>query len=175
MAEENVYIALYKEDQIEKAAVALDRLHDLGIPEWDISVISGVPLSEKILGRPMAWTRVPVFALAGAVVGFLIAMTLNIATPLLYPIRVGGTPYIPIPTSIVVTFELTMLGLLVSVFMGVFIEMISPTYGPKAYHPDITNGSIGVLFTCPMPLEKAMHEKLVETGAELVYPPGGRP
>jgi hypothetical protein len=35
----------------------------------------------------------------------------------------------------VVIFELTMLGLLLSTFLGVFIEMISPTYGPAGLRP----------------------------------------
>ncbi len=51
-----------------------------------------------------------------------------------------------IPTSIVLLFELTMLGLLISTFMGVFVETISPSYGPQGYDARITDGQIGVLF-----------------------------
>ncbi len=135
----------------------MGRLRDLGISDEDISVISGVPYSDKILGRPMSWTRIPQIGMAGAVVGFIIAMFLNLGTPALYPLRVGGQPLFPIPTSIVVDFELTMLGLLISTFMGVFVEMISPSYGPQGYHPKVSDGHIAILFTCPAELDQRMH------------------
>jgi hypothetical protein len=49
-----------------------------------------------------------------------------------YPLTVGGMPLIPIPTTIVVIFELTMLGMLLATFFGVFIEMISPSQRSRA-------------------------------------------
>lgn len=169
MAEDTVHLALFGEEQIDQAAEAIGRLHELGISDADISVISGVPYSDKILGRPMSWTRVPQIALVGAGVGFLVALGLTAGTPMLYPIRVGGMPYVPIPTSIVVVFELTMLGLLISTFLGVFVETISPSYGPQGYHPKVTDGHIGVLFTCPPEQDVQMHDALKALGAELVH------
>jgi hypothetical protein len=168
MGNDTVHIALFKEDQLEQAAEAIDKLRSFGISDKNISVISGQPFSDKILGRPMSWTRVPQIALAGAGVGFLTAMALNL-TPTLYPIRVGGMPYLPIPTSIVVVFELTMLGLLISTFLGVFIETISPSFGPKGYDPRISDGYIGILFTCPFDCDEKMHSELQQMGAELIH------
>lgn len=167
--EDTFHLALFQEDQLDQVAEAIADLKKLGLRDKDMSVISGVPFSEKILGRPMAWTRVPYIAMAGAGVGFLIAMALNIGTVMQYPIRVGGMPYFPIPTSIVVTFELTMLGLLISTFLGVFIETISPSFGPKGYHPKITDGYIGILFDCPEKMDEKVHETLKVLGAELIH------
>ena len=169
MADDNIHLALFKEDKIGQVADALGRLRELGIDDKDISVISGVPFSDKILGRPMIWTRVPQIGLVGAALGFGIAMFLNFGTPALYTLHVGGQSAFPIPTSIVVTFELTMLGLLLSTFVGVFVEMISPSYGPKGYHPKVSDGHIGILFTCPSELDRKMHVALTELGAELVH------
>jgi hypothetical protein len=169
MAEDNVHLALFKEDKVDHVADALGRLRDLGISDDDISVISGVPYSDKILGRPMSWTRVPYIGMAGAVVGFAISMFLNWGTPALYPLHVGGQPLFPIPTSIVLIFELTMLGLLLATFLGVFVEMISPTYGPQGYHPKVSDGHIAILFTCPTDLDRKMHTAMTELGAELVH------
>jgi len=169
MAEDTVHLALFKEDQVDLAAEAIGTLHSLGIADSEITVISGVPFSEKILGRPMAWTRVGLIGVAGAVVGFITAQLLNVGTVALYPLRVGGMPYFPIPTSIVVTFELTMLGLLISTFLGVFIETISPSYGPSGYHPKISDGHIGILFTCPPWEDEQMHAALKDLGAELIH------
>lgn len=171
MLNDTIHLALFKEEEIDSVAEALDRLRELGIAERDMSVISGVPFSDKILGRPMAWTRVGQIGLAGAALGFLIALALNFGTPYLYPIRVGGQPIFPIPTSIVVTFELTMLGLMLAIFLGVFLEMISPTYGPRGYDARISHGSIGVLFKCPVELERRMHEMMDALGADVIHRP----
>jgi hypothetical protein len=160
-----VRIALFKEDQLDQTAEAVSRLRDMGIPDRDMTVISSVPFSDRILGRPMSWTHVPQIAIAGAVVGFLLATALNL-TPLLYPLHVGGMPLIPIPTSIVVTFELTMLGLLLSTFLGVAVETLSPSYGPRGYSPNVTNGEIGILYYCPTDLEKNAHSSLMDLGAK---------
>lgn len=169
MAEDTVHVALFKEDKVGLVAEALGRLRALGISDQDISVISGVPYSDKILGRPMSWTRIPQVGLAGAALGFGIAMVLNWGTPALYSLHVGGQALFPIPTAIVVTFELTMLGLLISTFVGVFVEMISPSYGPNGYHPKVSDGNIAILFTCPSEMDQRMHAALTELGAELVH------
>ncbi len=165
-----IRMILFKEDQINQASDAIEALHNQGIRDNDISVISGVPFTEKMLGRPMAWTRVPLIAISGAVVGFIIASLLNFLTPNLYKMYVGGMPLTPIPTSIVVTFELTMLGLLIATFMGVFVEMISPSFGPKGYHPKISDGYIGILFNCPIGIEEKTCLELQDLGAEMVDP-----
>jgi hypothetical protein len=169
MAEELVHLALFKEDKIDRVADALSRLKGLGITDDDISVISGVPYSDKILGRPMSWTRVPQIAIAGAGVGFVVGALLVWGTAALYPLHVGGQPIYPIPTAIVVLFELTMLGLLIATFLGVFLEMMSPSFGPKGYHPKVSDGNIAILFTCPPEMDRKMHSALAELGAELVH------
>ena len=169
MPKDPVHLAIFKEDRVDEAAEAVDRLRSLGIADKDMSILSGIPYSEHILGRLVSWTRVGLVGLGGAAVGFLIALALSFGTPTLYPIRVGNQPFWAIPTSIVVTFELTMLGLLISTFLGVFIETITPTYGPKGYHPKVSDGNIAILFTCPPELDEQMHAALTPLGAELVH------
>lgn len=169
MAEDRVHLALFKEDDINQAAEAISRLKTLGITDKEIAVISGVPFSDKILGRPMTWTSVPYMAIGGAVVGFLVSLVLSLGTPLLYPLRVGNQPLLPIPPTIVIAFELTMLGMLISTFLGVVIEMLTPSYGPKGYHPKVSDGQIGVLFEIAPELDKKVHSALKELGAELVH------
>jgi len=168
--EKNVRMILFKEDQIELATEAIETLHHQGISEKEISIISGVPFSEKILGRPAAWTNVPIIGIGGALVGLVVASLFNFLTPHLYKMTVGGMPLTPIPTSIVVTFELTMLGLLISTLLGVIIEMISPSSGPKGYHPKISDGYIGILFTCPITTDEKTCLELQNLGGLIVDP-----
>lgn len=169
MASGTVHLALFNEDQVNEAAEAISELHQLGIENEDISVISGIPLSERILGRPMSWTRVPYIAMAGAVAGFVVGALLVFGTQVLYPIQLGDMPNAPIPTSIVVLFELTMLGLLLSTFLGVVVEMMSPSFGPAGYDERVTDGKIGILFTSQTEQDITVHSKLESMGAEIVH------
>jgi hypothetical protein len=169
MANGTVHLALFNEDQINETAEAIAKLHSLGIGNEEISVISGVPISDRVLGRPMSWTRVPVIAGAGAVVGFIAAAILVFGTQIFYPIQAGAMPNAPIPTSIVVLFELTMLGLLVSTLLGVVIEMISPSFGPAGYDISITDGKIGILFTSPTDKDGEIHEQFEKFGAQIIH------
>ena len=168
-ADQVVHLALFKEEEIDQVSAAVSQLQEFEIQEKDISVLSGVPISEKILGRPMSWSRVPLFALAGAIAGLFAALALNIIPILQYQLIVGGQPPIAIPVMIVIVFELSMLGLMISTFIGVFVETISPSYGPSGYHPKISDGYIGVLFNSPGKTDSELHNSLEELGAEMVY------
>lgn len=169
MSRRIIHLALFDEDAIDEASEALSALRSMGVTDRDITVISGTPFSEKMLGRPMSWTRVPLIGAAGALVGFFTALLLNFGTPLLYPIRVGGMAYQTLPTSFVIIFELTMLGLLISTFIGVLVETISPSFGPAGYDPRVTDGHIGVLFWAPPELDPKMHAALTDLGAEIIH------
>jgi hypothetical protein len=122
-----------------------------------------------MLGRPMIWTRVPKLAILGFVLGLVISLVLNFGTPLQYPIRVGNMPYLPIPTTLVLTFEISMLGLLVFTFLGVIWESAYPSFGPKTYHREISDGRIAVVFSCPPEIHAQAHEALVSLGAEWMH------
>lgn len=164
-----VHLALFSEESLDEVSQALDALRGMGISDQNITVLSGVPFSEKMLGRPLSWTRVPLIAIVGAVIGFLTAAFLNFGTPLLYPVRVGGMAYQTLPTSFVLQFELTMLGMLISTFIGVFVETISPSHGPRGYDARVTDGQIGVLFQAEQELDPQLHETLSGLGAEIVH------
>ncbi|HEX9029337.1 MAG TPA: quinol:electron acceptor oxidoreductase subunit ActD [Anaerolineales bacterium] len=167
MSEGPVHLALFKE--IDPATQALDKLRELGIPENEMTIISGVPYSDRILGRPITWSRVPQIAMVGFVVGLVISLALNWGTPLQYPIHVGGQPVYPIPTTLVLTFEISMLGLMFSTFLGVLWESYFPSVGPKEYRPEISDGQIAVVFNCPLEIHQQVHETLAGLGAEWVH------
>lgn len=173
MAESIVLMGLFQD--AEHTAETIEQLRRLGITDHDIAVLSGVPYPARVLGRPMVWERLPVISLSGAFVGFLIGIFFNVITPLSYPIRVGGQPIVPIPPTAVLTYEFTMMGLIVSTFLGVLWESVFPSYGPKHYDPLLTSGRIGVLFTCPADREEAARRILAAMGAERIQRPERRP
>lgn len=168
MDETKTLLALFED--INPAAEAIERLRNLGISDDQMNVISGIPVTEAMLGRPRQWSNVPRLALGGSIAGFMVGIFLAVGTPLLYPIHVGGQALIPIPPSIVVVFEMTMLGMLVSTFIGVFLDSFFPSYRPKQYLPEISDGKIGILFLCPSKKQDRLVQVLKKLGAESVAP-----
>jgi len=167
---DDVKLVLFHEHHVDEAAEAIDRMRRLGVRDKEIAVVSGVPYNSKILDRHPPRTIVPYFSLLGAGAGFATAIGLNVVSTWQYPLTVGGFPLIPIPTTIVIIFELTMLGMLLATFFGVFIEMISPSSTLKGYHPRISDGYIGILYRNPSRLDESVHATLKELGAEFVDP-----
>jgi hypothetical protein len=152
---------------LEPAADAIDKLRSLGLSHDQMNVISGVPVTEAMLGRPSQWTNVPRLALGGALGGFLVAVFL-VFTPLLYFVPVGGQPQIPVPPSIIIMFEITMLGMLISTFLGVFLDSTFPSYRPMEYVPEISDGKIAVLFNCLDDDQEKFTQAMTASGAESV-------
>lgn len=173
MSDSIVLMGLFRDP--DPTAETLEMLRDEGISDHDIVVLSGTPYPAQVLGRPMVWERLPWISLSGAFVGFLIGIFLNAGTPLLYTIRVGGQAIVPIPPSAVITYEFTMMGLIVSTFLGVLWESVFPSYGPKYHDRLVTHGRIGILFRCPAEQEEAARAILKAQGAERIHKPERRP
>ncbi len=100
-------------NDVAPTADALDGLRLLGLAESDMSIMSGIPHSAKMLVVPSC-TSCTWVSLIGAFVGLVTGFAATFGTQWLYSIRVGGRPYTAIPTSLVIIYELTMLGLIVS-------------------------------------------------------------
>jgi hypothetical protein len=155
---------------LDPAAQAIEKLRALGVDDGNMNVISGIPVTEAMLGRPRQWTNVPRLALGGAAAGFLFGLFLAVGTPNLYPVHVGGQPLVPVPPGIVIVFEMTMLLMLIATFVGVFLDSYFPSYRPKEYVAEISDGKIGILFVCPAEKEKKLVEAMTRLGAESVQP-----
>ena len=139
-------------------ADTIDELRDLGVPDEQITIMSGIPYRAEMLGRGRATERLIPIALFGAVGGLLTALFLTVGTPLLYPIHVGGQPLIPIPPSLIIVFELTMLGAMLATFAGILAESRFPFFGRRAYDFRITEGHIGLLAR----VDAAQHDRAEE-------------
>ena len=121
-------LALFED--IDPAADAIEKLHEMGVTDDRINVISGVPVMHKMLGRPHPWTNVSRLALGGAVAGFCFGLFLNYGTPLLYNVPVGGQYITPVPPGMILIFEMTMPFALLATFLGVFLDSYFPNYRP---------------------------------------------
>lgn len=172
MAQPILLLALF--DDIGPAANGIEKLHELGIQDNEMNIISGIPFPGRVLGRPSAVTNVSKIALTGAGLGFLLGLFLIYGTPFLFPQEVGAQPLYPVPMGFIVTFEMTMLGLMGFAFLGMFVDSGFPSYTPKDYVPEISNGKIAVLFRCDRKDERRFGDMLKKLGAESVQPAEAR-
>ena len=161
-------LALFED--IDPAANAVEKLHEMGITDENINVISGVPITHKMLGRPHPPTNVSRLALGGAIGGFIFGLFLNFGTPTLYGVPVGGQYITPVPPGLIITFEMTMLFALLATFLGVFLDSYFPNYRPMEYVPEISDGKIAVFFKCPDEEKDKFTDALDNLGALSVQP-----
>jgi hypothetical protein len=166
MTEDKSILAVFSD--LEPAADAIDQLRLMGVHDDCMNVISGIPVTEAMLGRPAQWTNVPRFAMGGAGAGFALGVFLSFIAPNMYTIQVGGQPFAPVPPAIIVIFEMTMLGMLLSTFLGVFLDSYFPSYRPMKYVPEISDGKIAILIECPPPDTQKVTDMLKKLGAESV-------
>ncbi len=157
-------------DDFDPTANAIDKLHEMGIPDEKMDVISGIPFKHEILGRPNVSSIVPRLAMGGAMIGLIAALFLIFGIPKLYPLQVGGQPIYAIPPFYIIGFEMTMLGLMGTAFVGLFIAGRLPAYEPKVYIPEISDGKIAVVFSCPVEMQTQIEKAMLSMGAEQVRP-----
>ena len=166
MSNTSTHLALF--NHIDPASEGIEKLREIGIKDENMTIISGMPYLASMLGRPHSKTKIPQIAMAGALVGAAISLFLNLGTPLLYPITVGGMPLLSIPPTILLTFELSMLGLMLSTLLGVIWESVFPSFGPKIYHPEVSSGKIAIAYACSEKICTQAQESLMALGAESV-------
>lgn len=156
-------LALFED--IDPAASGVEKLHELGITDEKINVISGVPIAHKMLGRPHPWTNVSKLSMGGAIAGFCFGLFLNFWTPNLYFVPVGGQYITPVPPGLIITFEMTMLFALLATFLGVFLDSYFPNYRPLEYVAEVSDGKIAVFFKCAKDDNKKFTDALKKIGA----------
>lgn len=162
MPESNL-LALYNSP--DNAANAVSQLHQLGIPDDNITIMSGLPYRAPVMGHGFFKGKVGLFSLGGAVLGLILALLFTAGFWLLWPLRQGGQPIIPIPPTLIIIFELTMLGTMWATFFGMlwldrFPQMDNPPYDPR-----ITDGMIGVLAKVGDKLADQAEQSLKSYGA----------
>src|SRR5689334_6133101 len=168
MSEAITLLAMFED--FEPASEGIEKLQELGLNDDDLNVISGIPIKHTILGRPSPITYVSRIGLLGASMGVALGIFLIYGIPYLYPLLVGGQAIFPVPQGLIITFEMTMLGLMGFSFLGMFVDSGFPSFTPKEYTPEISDGKIAILFSCPTKDQKKFEDALKKLGAESVKP-----
>lgn len=173
MADTMTLMALFEEST--DMAEVIDELHDLGIPDQKIVVMTGVPYPEGALGRHREWLTLPYIVLAGAVTGMLMGLFLAVITPHLYRLDVGGHPPASFPPAAVIVFVFTMMATIVSTFLGVLWEMNFPRFGTAPYHKLITDGNLALMLEISPMLEDRVRRILESHHAHHIGEPEWMP
>ncbi len=168
MSETITLLAMFKD--FEPASEGIEKLQEMGLTDDDMNVISGIPIKNTILGRPPAITYVSRIGFMGALMGVALGIFLIYGIPYLYPLLVGGQAIFPVPQGLIITFEMTMLGLMGFSFIGMFVDSGFPSYTPKEYTPEISDGKVALLFSCPTGEQEKFVDALKNSGAESVAP-----
>ncbi len=172
MTDSATFLAVFGD--FEPASKGVETLHELGLSDDDMNIISGIPVRHDILERPSAITYVSRIALFGAIMGMGLGIFFVYGIPYLFPLLVGGQPIFPVPQGIIITFEMTMLGLMGFAFIGMFVDSGFPSYTPKHYVPEISDGKFAVLFNCPSDQQDKFKDALNKAGAETITPAEAR-
>lgn len=152
-------------------AQAIDALHEMGVQDRQITVMTGVPYPERALGRHSEWLRLPFIVLAGALGGMTFGFFMAVITPHLYRLDVGGHPTVGFPPAAVIIFVFTMMATIVSTFLGVLWEMNFPEFGMKYYDKMVTDGHIGVIVEYPAALADAVRKVMEQNGGHHIHRP----
>lgn len=150
-------------------ADTIDQLHALGLTDDKITVMSGMPYRSEVFGRPRVRGRVGHLALIGALLGLSVGLFLTVGIFLLYPIQAGGQPIVPIPPTLIVLFEVTMLGTMWAAFFSLLVENKFPIFREQIYDPRITEGHIGVVAQVDETLADRVETILASNGAHHLH------
>ncbi len=173
-SEPKVLLALFREPEpsaaVASAANGVERLRELGIAEKQITVMSDVPYTSEMLGLSEPKGGVVPTVLLGAVIGISMGLFFTVGTFLLYPLLQGGQPIVPVPPSLIIIFETTMLGIMWAAFFGWLFVNRLPAFGRPAYDAKISSGDIGIVVETTESLSSTVESTLVDTGAAEVMP-----
>ncbi|MBL75743.1 MAG: hypothetical protein CL763_02320 [Chloroflexi bacterium] len=150
----------------EQVAGAMTALHEKGFPPEDIDIYSGSPYPEGSFSEHEPETRLYMFPLIGALVGFALGLLWTAGTQISYPLVTGGKPLLSIPPMTIIMYENTMLGAIIFTVLGVLFESRLPRKSMGLYDTRITEGYIGIIVDCPSEQASAAETLLKKAGAE---------
>jgi hypothetical protein len=132
--------ALYENGDAAQRAV--NGLRAAGYDDHDITVISAAPMEEYEFSHIGHESYQWYIACAGGLFGLLASTWLTTFAEKDWPIDVGNMPIVAWWPNLIVIFEMTMLGAIVTSVITLIITAGLARKVPKLYDPEVTNGKI---------------------------------
>jgi len=153
----------------------MNALRAAGVAPDKLIVMSPEPFEEYGFAQADRPKWMPWLAVLGGVIGGTGGFTLAwyTQTAYAYPLITGGMPIVaPWPTGII-TYELTMLGAILTTILTLLIGARLPNWKPKLYDPAVSNGKILIGVLDPPDQARAdLETRLRGAGAEQVKTTG---
>lgn len=149
----------------DSVQTAMDGLRAAGLRDAQIAVMSSEPLEEYEFGSRDRATVMPWISGLGGAVGLALGYYLTSITQELWPINTGGMPIVPLWTNLVVMFEFTMMGGILSAVITLLVTAKIPSRLPACYDLEISEGKILIAVENPPDAAVALVERtLVNSG-----------
>ena len=126
----------------DAAQQAVNRLHAIGVPDREITVISNQPYEEYDFSKRDKATWIYGIAGAGGVLGLVFGIWLTAKSQRAWPLPTGGMPTLAPWTTLVVLFELTMLFAILATVLTLLVTAALPQRKPRLYDPQVSDGYI---------------------------------
>jgi hypothetical protein len=131
---------LYEEPvAAQRAFTALKRA---GVPEADITVISAEPYEAFEFSHRDHSLLLFRLAGIGGVAGFIVGVLLTSGTERAWPLVTGGMPIVAWWPNLVIIFELTMLGAILTTVAALLVTAQLPSLKRSMYDPAVSDGKI---------------------------------
>jgi hypothetical protein len=149
-------------DAAQRACTGLTRV---GISPRDITVVSGEPFEAFEFSHRDHSTILFRLALVGGIIGFISAVALVVGTERSWPLVTGGMPIVAWYPNLVIIFEMTMLGAIVTTVVSLLVTAKLPRFGTSLYDPAVSEGQILVGVSSS---SDAVRDTLTASGASAV-------
>tara|TARA_B100001750_G_C15482168_1_gene586077 strand:- start:1169 stop:1678 length:510 start_codon:yes stop_codon:yes gene_type:complete len=156
-------LALFRNDT--HAALATEKLENIGVSQDDIEIMTGAPYPEGAFGEHDKGMRLYVFPFIGAICGLTAALLLTIGTQMSYPLVTGGKPILALPAMAVICYEGMMLGAILFTVIGIIFESRLPRLKLGLYDERITEGYVALLVNCDGENKSSIEKELSISGA----------
>lgn len=161
--------------RVDDAARSVRRLREAGFVEGEVTVLSSIPYPEGAFVTDTGTSRIRRFALGGGIFGFFFGIFVVAGTSLAYPLPTGGKPIVSVPVTAVITYEMTVLSVMLFSLFRFLFEARLPSTGGKLYDPRIADGMVGVIVRCETEEQARRAEEMVSSlGAEDTHRVEGR-
>jgi hypothetical protein len=129
-------------DRPDAAQRAYTSLRRAGVATRDITVISSEPFEAFEFSHRDHSMILFRLALLGGILGFVSAVLLVRGTALAWPLVTGGMPIVAWWPNIVIIFEMTMLGAIVTTVISLLVTSSLPSFRRSMYDPAVSDGKI---------------------------------
>ena len=129
-------------DRPDAAQRAFTSLKRAGVPSAEITVVSSEPFEAFEFSHRDHSMILFRLALLGGIIGFLSAVALTRGTELAWPLVTGGMPVVAWWPNLVIIFEMTMLGAIVTTVISLLVASRLPSFRQRLYDPAVSDGKI---------------------------------